>query len=352
VAYWYSSVCTEIDYILAFLKAKILYMVAPLDFTSPFMRTLWFAQEGLEKALTDAPLHTMFEQAVMRLYACVTSEPKGRIIVSGMGKSGYIARKITATFASTGTPAHFVHPSEASHGDLGMIQKEDTVLALSWSGETRELSDLVAYTRRFDVPLIAMTSGEESVLAKAATVALILPRVEEACPHGLAPTTSSTLQLAVGDALAVALLEKRGFSAQDFKLFHPGGKLGAQLKSVHEVMHKGDRLPLVSPTATMTQALVEQTAKGLGCVLVCDGDVLHGIITDGDLRRHMAPDLLQRGVVDIMTKNPATLRSDSLAIDGLAFMEKRGINVLPVVDESNHLVGVIHLLDLLRAGVA
>jgi arabinose-5-phosphate isomerase len=286
----------------------------------------------------------------------VSAYRRQRIIVSGMGKSGHIARKITATFASTGTPAHFVHPSEASHGDLGMIQKEDTVLALSWSGETRELSDLVAYTRRFDVPLIAITSGEESVLAKAATVALILPSVEEACPHGLAPTTSSTLQLVIGDALAVALLEKRGFTAQDFKLFHPGGKLGAQLKSVQEVMHKGDQIPLVSSTATMAEALVEQTAKGLGCVIVCDGDVLQknlkGIITDGDLRRHMAPDLLQRTVVDVMTKNPATLRADSLAIDALAFMEKRGINVLPVVDDADHIRGVIHLLDLLRAGVA
>jgi arabinose-5-phosphate isomerase len=279
----------------------------------------------------------------------------GRVVVSGMGKSGHVGTKIAATLASTGTPAFFVHPGEASHGDLGMIVPGDVVLALSNSGETAELADLVAHTRRFGIGLIAITGRAGSALAKAADVALILPPAAEACPNGLAPTTSTTMQLALGDALAVALLTRKGFTAQDFRTFHPGGKLGAQLKKVRDLMHVGDALPLAAPQTQMNRALLLMTGKGFGLVGVVDeSGALVGIVTDGDLRRAMGPDLLHHTVADIMTRNPLTIAPEALAGEALRLMteRKRPITALFVVDPAGQPLGLIHLHDLLRAGVA
>src|SRR3954467_10683000 len=228
---------------------------------------------------------------------------EGRVIVTGMGKSGHVGRKIAATFASTGTPAYFVHPGEASHGDLGMITRDDVIMALSWSGETVELKDLIDYSRRFGTGLLAVTAEAESTLAKSADVVLLLPQAREACPHNLAPTTSSLMQLALGDALAVALLESRGFTALDFRGLHPGGQLGAKLKFIRDLMHTGASVPLIVFGAAMSDAIVEMTTKGFGCVGITDqGGKLVGIITDGDLRRNMGPDLLAATVDDVMTR--------------------------------------------------
>jgi arabinose-5-phosphate isomerase len=302
---------------------------------------------GALVAALDGPLGVSFEAAIAAIAA-----HEGRLIVTGMGKSGHVGRKIAATFASTGTPAHFVHPAEASHGDLGMIQPEDAILALSWSGETTELRDIVAHARRFRVTLIAITSNAASTLGREADVALILPKAEEACPNGLAPTTSTTMQLALGDALAVALLEQRGFTREDFGVFHPGGKLGAQLKQVREVMHVGERLPVVPLSATVAQAVAEISAKGFGCVLVTAADGgLAGIVTDGDLRRKLQPSLMSLGVADIMTRNPRTVSPDTLLARALDIQETHKITALVVV-ENGRAVGIVHYLDLLRAGVA
>src|SRR5215203_4490843 len=236
----------------------------------------------------------------------------GRVIVTGMGKSGHIGRKIAATLASTGTPAYYVHPGEASHGDLGVIQPSDVIVALSWSGETTELSDLIAYAKRFRVGLVAITAHAGSTLGRQADVALVLPKAQEACPNGLAPTTSTTMQLALGDALAVALLEQRGFTAHDFRVFHPGGKLGAQLKLVRDVMHVGERLPLVSAGARMDAAIEEISRKGFGSVIVVNEDgTLAGIVTDGDLRRNLRPDLGTLPVEAIMSRKPRTIAPDT-----------------------------------------
>jgi arabinose-5-phosphate isomerase len=277
----------------------------------------------------------------------------GRVIVTGMGKSGHIGRKIASTLSSTGTPAYFVHPAEASHGDLGVISdKTDIILALSWSGETAELRDLVNYANRFSVALIAVTSQPTSALAKAADIALILPAVQEACPNGLAPTTSTLMQLALGDALAVALLESRGFTALDFKALHPGGKLGASLTFIRDVMHSGEKLPLVKDGAPMSAAIVEMSAKGFGCVGVLDANGnLSGIVTDGDLRRHMRPDLLTSKVNDVMTKDPKSATPDQLASEVLERLNVSNITALFVV-ENKKPVGLVHLHDLLRIGVA
>jgi arabinose-5-phosphate isomerase len=251
---------------------------------------------------------------------------KGRVIVTGMGKSGHVGTKVAATLASTGTPAYFVHPAEASHGDLGMITKDDCVLALSWSGETGELRNLIEYTKRFSIPLLAITSGAQSTLAKAADYAMILPKVPEACPHGLAPTSSTLLQLACGDALAIALLEARGFSAHDFKTFHPGGQLGANLAYVHDVMHEGEALPIVAPGTSMQEAIVTMSEKSLGCVLIADETrQLLGIITDGDLRRHIKKDFASLRVDDVMSSNPCTIRSSELLVSALAMMNEKRI---------------------------
>jgi len=280
------------------------------------------------------------------------AQSKGRLIVTGMGKSGHVGRKIAATFASTGMPAYFVHPGEASHGDLGMITRDDVIMALSWSGETVELKDLIDYSRRFKAGLIAVTADAESTLAKAADVVLLLPQAREACPHNLAPTTSSLMQLALGDALAVALLESRGFTALDFRGLHPGGRLGARLKFIRDVMHTGGAVPLCPLGTVMADAIVEMTAKGFGCVGITSADGrLTGIITDGDLRRHMRADLLAVRVDDVMTKNPKTVAGDQLVSEALELLNSSKITAVVVV-ENGAPVGIVHLHDLLRAGVA
>jgi len=276
----------------------------------------------------------------------------GRIVVTGMGKSGHIACKIAATLASTGAPAMFVHPGEASHGDLGMITTNDAVLALSNSGETSELADLVAFTKRFEIPLVAMTAGADSALAKGATVALIYPASQEGCPMGLAPTTSTTVSLALGDAIAVALIERKGFSPADFHALHPGGKLGQRLLKVSDIMHAGDALPLVTPTTSMADAVLEMTAKSFGCVGVIDGDgQLLGVVTDGDLRRHMSADLLSLKVDDILTQGGKTIRAEALASEAVHLMNVSKITNIFVV-ENKKPVGILHIHDCLRAGVA
>jgi arabinose-5-phosphate isomerase len=280
------------------------------------------------------------------------AKAKGRLIVTGMGKSGHIGRKIAATFASTGTPAYFVHPGEASHGDLGMITRDDVIMALSWSGETVELKDLIDYSRRFRAGLIAVTAEADSTLAKSADVMLVLPQAREACPHNLAPTTSSLMQLALGDALAVALLESRGFTALDFRGLHPGGRLGAKLKFIRDVMHTGPAVPLRPLGTTMADAIVEMTAKGFGCVGITDRDGrLAGIITDGDLRRHMGPKLLAARVDDVMTPGPKTVSGDQLVSEALELLNSSKITAVFVVDNGTP-AGIVHLHDLLRAGVA
>ena len=277
---------------------------------------------------------------------------KGRVIVTGIGKSGHVGQKIAATFASTGTPAFFVHAGEASHGDLGMITRDDAIVAISWSGESVELGNILTYSRRFKVPLIAITSRTDSALAKQSDVVLELPRAKEACPHGLAPTTSTTMQLAIGDCLAIALLEAKGFTAHDFKVFHPGGSLGANLKFVTDMMHSGDRLPLVPEGKVMSEALVIMTQKSFGCLGVIDAKGrLVGMITDGDLRRHMGPELLKARVQDIMTKKPNTLAPDMLASAALEQINSLKRTQMFVVERGKP-VGVVHVHDLLRAGVA
>jgi arabinose-5-phosphate isomerase len=277
---------------------------------------------------------------------------QGRVIVTGMGKSGHVGHKIASTFASTGTPALFVHPAEASHGDLGMITKNDVILALSWSGETAELKNLTDYSRRHSIGLIAMTANADSTLAKAADVVLALPQAREACPHNLAPTTSALMQLALGDALAIALLESHGFTALDFGLLHPGGKLGALLKMVRDFMHSGDAVPLALIGTRMSDAILEMSAKGFGCVGITDkAGLLVGIITDGDLRRHMRNDLLDARVDDVMTRKPKTVRPDQLISETLDLLNAMKVTALFAV-EAGKPVGIIHVHDLLRAGAA
>ena len=278
---------------------------------------------------------------------------KGRVIVSGMGKSGHIGNKIAATLASTGTPAQFVHPAEASHGDLGMITN-DVVLCLSNSGGTKELSDIIAYTRRFHIPLIAIVGKADSTLGRRADALLLLPDVPEACPMGLAPTTSTTAALALGDALAVALLARRGFNAENFRVFHPGGKLGGSLIKVEDLMHTGEAMPLVPEGTPMSEALIEISAKSFGCVGILGKEQsLAGIITDGDLRRHMGADLLNKSVNDVMTHSPQTISAHALAGEALAQMNSTGFNgitCLFVVD-NNKTTGIISVHDCLRSGV-
>lgn len=313
------------------------------------LRTIATERQGLaalESALKDV-LGQRFSDAVG-----VILNARGRVIVTGMGKSGHVGRKIAATLASTGQPAHFVHPGEASHGDLGMIQPNDVIIAMSWSGESSELIDVIAYAKQYKVKLIAFTSRPDSSLGKGADICLTLPKAQEACPNGLAPTTSTTMQLALGDAIAIALLEARRFDSNDFGRYHPGGKLGARLKQVSAVMQTGDRLPLVSEGTLMSEAIVTMTSKGLGCVIVTRKDgALTGIITDGDLRRHMSPELISMRVDEIMTKAPQTIEADSLIAEALDILEARKISSLVVVDKT-HPVGLIHILDLLRIGAA
>ncbi|MDF1722342.1 MAG: KpsF/GutQ family sugar-phosphate isomerase [Minwuia sp.] len=279
---------------------------------------------------------------------------KGRVILTGMGKSGHIARKIAATMASTGTPAYFVHPGEASHGDLGMITDNDALIGLSNSGETHELGDIVEFARRNMVPVIAMVGRTPSTLGDAADVCLVTPDAPEACPHVLAPTTSTTMMLALGDALAVALLERRNFTARDFGRLHPGGKLGRRLITVADIMHSGDELPRVPTGTAMSDALIEMTAKSLGCLAVTDDQGrLAGIMTDGDLRRGMKlPDLLTRAVDEAMTRNPHTIRATALASEGVGIMHENKVTSLFVLDDDRRPVGLLHIHDCLRAGVA
>jgi arabinose-5-phosphate isomerase len=277
---------------------------------------------------------------------------KGRLIVTGLGKSGHIGRKIAATFASTGTPAFFVHAAEASHGDLGMITADDVILALSWSGEQPEMKTLITYAKRFRIAVIAMTAERDSTLSRAADIALVLPKAREACPHNLAPTTSSLMLLALGDALAIALLEGRGFTPVDFSVLHPGGKLGAMLKFTRDIMHTGDTVPLKPLGTRMSDALVEMTSKGFGCVGIVDAHgAIVGIVTDGDLRRHMMrPDLLAAVVDEVMTRNPKTIRGELLASEALEILNSSKITALIVTDGARP-VGIVHLHDILRAGV-
>jgi|SRR5579862_5207766 arabinose-5-phosphate isomerase len=313
------------------------------------LRTLDNEAEGvatLAAAMSDG-LGAPFVAAVETIRAA-----RGRVIVTGMGKSGHVARKIAATLASTGTPAFFVHAADASHGDLGMITSDDVMLALSWSGETEELKDLINYSRRFRIVLIAVTVNVDSTLGKAADIVLALPPTREACPHNLAPTTSSLMQLALGDALAIALLESRGFTAVDFGVFHPRGRLGAALKFIRDIMHSGQAVPLIKRGALMSEAIVEMSAKGFGCVAVTDGaGRLAGIITDGDLRRHMRADLLQLTVDAVMTPSPIIVRPDQLASEALQLLNSLKKQALIVV-ESDRPVGIVNFHDLLRAGVA
>jgi arabinose-5-phosphate isomerase len=319
------------------------------DAAASALRTLDLEGEGLQalRAALDGPVRDPFRAAVAALAAA-----RGRVIVTGIGKSGHIGQKLAATFASTGTPAFFVHPSEASHGDLGMITREDVIVAISWSGESVELGNMLTYSRRFKVPLIAITSRAESTLAKQSDVVLELPRAKEACPHGLAPTTSTTMQLAAGDCLAIALLEAKGFTARDFSVFHPGGSLGANLKFVADIMHTGDKLPLVGADKVMSEAIVIMTQKSFGCLGVIDGKGrLVGMITDGDLRRHMGPELIKARVGDIMTRKPNTLAPDMLASAALERINALKRTQMFVVERGKP-VGVVHVHDLLRAGVA
>ena len=318
------------------------------DSVASALRTLELESDGLAAlaALLAGDLSEPFAAAV-----AVLKQARGRVIVTGIGKSGHIGQKIAATFASTGTPAFFVHPSEASHGDLGMITRDDVVLAISWSGETVELANIITYSRRFAVPLISITSKAQSALGRAADVALELPKVKEACPHGLAPTTSTTMQLALGDALAIALMEAKGFAAHDFKVFHPGGSLGAQLKFVADLMHKVDTLPLVAETMVMSEALLIMTEKSFGCLGIVDGGGrLVGMITDGDLRRHMGTDLVSRRTAQIMTRKPNTLSPRMLASAALEQINALKRTQMFVVDKGRP-VGIVHIHDLLRAGV-
>jgi arabinose-5-phosphate isomerase len=307
----------------------------------------WRGLEALEAAIRrtgDGGLGAAFSHAVETIAAA-----NGRVIVSGMGKSGHIGRKIAATLASTGQPASFVHPAEASHGDLGMVQNGDVVLGVSWSGETVELAAIIAFAKRYAIPLIAMTANPESALGREADVCLTMPRADEACPNGLAPTTSTTMQLVLGDALAIALLEGRGFTARDFRALHPGGKLGAKLRHVRDVMHTGERIPRIAANARMAEAIVEMSSKGFGCVAAFEGDRLVGIVTDGDLRRHLEADFsLDTPVAEVMTRKPRTIGPDALVAEALESISRK-ISALLVV-ERDAVVGIVHFHDLMRIG--
>jgi len=313
------------------------------------LETFRVLSEGLA-ALPEAfegPLAERFEAAVRTIVAIT-----GRVIVTGVGKSGHIGSKIAATLASTGTPSYFVHAAEANHGDLGMIARDDVILAISWSGETSELKGTLAYAKRFQIPLIAITWNEHSALGKEADICLTLPKLQEACPNGLAPTTSTLLSLVMGDALAIALLQSRGFSASDFRTFHPGGSLGASLTHVRELMHHGGDLPIVSIGTQMEAAVQMISDKGFGCVGIVDAEgLLRGIITDGDLRRNLTKPLNALKVEDIMTASPATITPDALASSAMAELNSRSITSL-LVCEAGRPIGIVHLHDLLKIGVA
>jgi arabinose-5-phosphate isomerase len=276
---------------------------------------------------------------------------KGRLIITGMGKSGHVARKIAATMASTGTPAYFVHPSEASHGDLGMVTQDDALLMLSNSGETSELGDMIAYAKRFAIPIIALVRRSTSMLVDAADIPVVLPEIPEASPTG-APTTSTIMMMAYGDALAMALLDQRGFTKDDFRVYHPGGKLGKNLLRVSDLMHHADTLPLVSMEAPMREVLVTITRHAFGCAAVCKDGKLTGVITDGDLRRHIQSDFLDLPAREVMTKNPVTVSPRMLVAEAIAIMNSKSITSLFALDEEGTPIGLLHIHDCLRAGVA
>ncbi len=309
--------------------------------------------EGL-KALSDT-LDENFTRAVETIHQ-MKQNGRGRLIVAGIGKSGHIAKKIVATLASTGTPSHFVHPGEASHGDLGMVTEHDAVLMISNSGENAELSDLIAYTRRFEIPLIAITSNKDSTLATHSDIPLIMPKMPEACPNGMAPTTSTTMTLALGDAIAVVLLERMGLTKEQFGVWHPGGKLGQKLLKVSDIMTGFNDLPLVCESTTMDQVILVMTEKNLGCALVStDQNGLIGIITDGDLKRHMSAELFSKTASEIMSKDPKTISQDALAVEAMNAMTKtpgKYITSLAAVDETGQLTGMIRLQDCIQKGVA
>ena len=307
-------------------------------------RVLGIEARALDQLADELPAD--FDAALAAILAC-----RGRVIVSGVGKSGHIGNKIAATLASTGTPASFVHATEASHGDLGMVTEQDFCLLISNSGETAELRDIVAHTRRFSIPMAAISSNPDSTLMQAADYKLTLPKAPEACSIGMAPTTSTTLTLALGDALAVALMERRNFRPDDFRVFHPGGKLGAQMATVGQLMHTGDEVPIVAHDMPMQDVLITMTSKGFGTAAVCQDGRLMGVVSDGDLRRHMHH-LMQKTAGEIATINPITVRKKQFAAEALNIMNTRKISVLVVVDDTHHPVGVIHIHDLLRAGVA
>ena len=291
-----------------------------------------------------------FKNALKLIYAC-----EGRLVVTGMGKSGHIGKKIAATMSSIGTPSFFLHPAEASHGDLGALTKHDVLLALSNSGESQELVDIIRFATRHTIKIISITKNPKSLLGSQSDICLLLPNEVEACPIGCAPTSSTTMSLALGDALSMALLDLRGFNAHDFHDFHPGGKLGNSLVRVSNIMHSGEKLPVMNPTASMAEAVVEMTSKGFGCIAIVDMNAksreLLGIIADGDLRRHMSTKLLEKNVLEIMTKNPTTIHADALASKAVGLMNEKGITSLMVVDDNNNLEGLVHMHDCLRVGI-
>lgn len=325
------------------------------------LKTVAIEKNGLEAL--EATLRDSFDEKTgcciedglsKKFIAAVTTilTARGRVVVTGLGKSGHIGTKIAATLASTGTPSFFVHAAEANHGDLGMIGPHDVILALSWSGETVELKGILDHAARFRIPLIAITSGADSALGRQADVLLLLPKAEEACPYGLAPTTSTTMQLALGDAIAVALLEMRGFTASDFKIYHPGGKLGASLRHVRDIMHKGNAVPTVPLGTSIPQAIQVLAEKHFGCVAVLDRDGnLTGIVTDGDLARNIDRNLAHLFVEDVMTKKPKTITPDTLASAAIAILNDYKISALLVM-EGTKPVGIVHFHDLLHIGAA
>lgn len=323
--------------------------IAPKSHTMSALKTLDIELEGLKalrRALEDPKLSQALEQAI-RVFAATT----GRIIVTGIGKSGHIARKIAATMCSTGSSALYLHPAEASHGDLGIISKDDVVLAITWSGETSELGDIFNYCQRYGMPLVVATANEESTAARAADICLTLPQVREACPNALAPTTSTTLQLVIGDALAVALIEARGFSSGDFRVFHPGGRLGAQLMTVSDVMGTGEAVPRVTCDSTLVSATIEMNRKRYGCTAVVDdAGALVGAFTDGDLRRCIAIYDLQERIESHMSRNPVTIDSAVLCSEALAIMNENAVSVL-FVTEAEELLGIVHMHDIVRLGL-
>lgn len=326
--------------------------VDPDTITASAIKTLLSEKNGILELINalENGLSKPFREAVQSIL-----NANGRVIVTGVGKSGHVGAKIAATLASTGTPAFFLHAAEAGHGDLGMITNEDIIIALSWSGGSTELHSILNYKARFTIPLIAITSKEASPLGEQADICLTMPKAAEACPHNLAPTTSTTMQLAIGDALSISLLEARGFSSSDYGTFHPGGQLGARLKTVGNIMHKGDALPLANDTVAMSDAIITMSEKGFGCLGITNANgALAGVITDGDLRRHMGSDLLSKTTGDVMTPNPITTTAEKLAVTALETMNNSGfggINALFVVEDEKPR-GIVHIHDLLRIGVA